>query len=156
MTTSNKYLVLYMVSLFITAIPFSAVGPLIPFMAAELSINETEYSVLFVMISASTFIAAIFYKILGKYRFLPKYHTVLIISCLEMVVFSVAFTFMSTKNTQCIIIAIIKFFNYIFVVSTNICLMMAPSKQYIERWMSFAHSTYGFGSLAGSILVGIL
>ena len=129
MVTNYKYLVLYMFSMFITAIPFSAIGPLIPFMASRLAINETEYSVLFAMISISTLIAALVYKILGKYRFLPKYHTVLIISCLEMVIFSVVFSFMVTKDSQCIVIAIIKFFNYIFVVSINICLMMTPSKR---------------------------
>ena len=156
MSATNGHLVLYMFSLFITALPFSSVGPLIPFMASDLGIDETEYSIMFVWISVATFTAAIIYKVLGKYRLLPSFHTTLIISCLEMAIFSVVFTFMKTKSTQIIIISIIKFFNYVFVVGANICLMIAPPKKEIALWMSFSHGAYGFGSLAGPILVGFL
>jgi MFS family permease len=111
---------------------------------------------MFIWISVATFTAAIIYKILGKYRLLPSFHTTLIVCCLEMAIFSVVFTFMKTKNTQIIIISIIKLFNYIYVVGTNICLMIAPPKKEIGLWMSFSHGAYGFGSLGGPILVGFL
>jgi hypothetical protein len=73
-----------------------------------------------------------------------------------MAIFSVVFNFMKTRNTQIIIISIIKLFNYIFVVGTNICLMVAPPKKDIGLWMSFSHGAYGFGSLGGPILVAFL
>jgi MFS family permease len=156
MAGSSNHLALYMASLFITALPFSFVGPLIPFMASDLGIDETEYSIMFIWISVATFSAAIVYKILGKNQLLPKYHTTLIVCCLEIAIFSVVFTFMKTRNTQIIIICIIKFFNYVIVVVANICLMVAPPKKDIGMWMSFSHGAYGFGSLTGPILVGFL
>jgi hypothetical protein len=67
MAGSNSHLALYMVSLFITALPFSSIGPLIPFMAADLGIDETDYSVMFIWISVATFSGVAIYKILGKY-----------------------------------------------------------------------------------------
>jgi hypothetical protein len=42
-------------------------GPLIPFMAADLGIDETDYSVMFIWISLATFTGVAIYKILGKY-----------------------------------------------------------------------------------------
>jgi hypothetical protein len=156
MVSSNAYLALYMVSLFISAIPITSVGSLIPFMAADVGIDETDYSIIFVMISASTLIAAVLYKLLGVYKLLPKHHTILIISSLEMVIFSVVMVYMKTKNSQCIALSILKFFNYLFVVTANICLMIVPTKEQIGLWMSYSHGAFGFGALAGPLIVGFM
>jgi hypothetical protein len=127
MSASYAYLALYMFGLFITVIPFTSISPLIPFMVADLSVDETAYFVMLVVNSVATFTAAIIYKLIGNFALLPKYHTTLIVCCLEMIIFSVVFTFMKTMTSQCIVIAILKFFNYVFVVTTNICLMIAPA-----------------------------
>jgi MFS family permease len=73
-----------------------------------------------------------------------------------MVIFGVVMVYMRTKNSQCIVLSIFKFFNYFFVVSANICLMIVPSKEEISLWMSFSHGAFGFGALAGPIIVGFL
>jgi hypothetical protein len=73
-----------MSSLFITAIPLSSVGAIIPYMAAEAAeaaeagIDETYYSIIFVMISISILIGAILYKALGVYQHLSKHHTIML------------------------------------------------------------------------------
>ncbi len=63
---------------------------------------------------------------------------------------------MKTRDTQIIILSIVKFFNYVIVVAANICLMIAPPKKDIGLWMSFSHGAYGFGSLGGPIFVALL
>jgi MFS family permease len=125
-------------------------------MAADAGIEETDHSIIFVMISASTLIAAILYKVLGVYKLLPKHHTILIISCLEMVIFSVVMVYMKTKISQCIALSILKFFNYYFVVSAYICTMIVPPKEEVGLWMSLSHGAFGFLALAGPIIVGFL
>lgn len=108
------------------------------------------------MISGSVFIAAILLKILGVYKLLPKYHTVIIISSVEMVIFSVVMVYMKTLASQCIVLSILKFFLYIYAVTANICLMMVPSKEEIGLWMSYSHGAFGMGALAGPIIVGFM
>jgi hypothetical protein len=64
MPSSDTYLALYMFSLFIKANLMSSEGALIPFIAADAGTEETDYSIIFVMISISTLIAALLYKVL--------------------------------------------------------------------------------------------
>ena len=83
MAAPYTYLALYMIGFFTISIPTISVGSLIPFMASELQVNETEYSIIFLVMSMATLTAALAYKLLGKFELFPKYHTIPIISSLS-------------------------------------------------------------------------
>lgn len=91
MPKTTSCLVIYMLTFFLVAIPQSSLGVLIPFFAEDLGIEETEYSILFLMLSVSGLIACFLYKAIESQKKLPKHHIVcmiggigLAISCLIM------------------------------------------------------------------------
>jgi predicted MFS family arabinose efflux permease len=103
---------MYMLTTFYTVIPPSCIGALIPFMAADLNIDETEYSTMFIFISLGCLASAILFKLLTSKQLLPKHHTTMIICALEVAIFSLAMLFSTTKTIQIIIITILCAFGY--------------------------------------------
>jgi hypothetical protein len=64
MGKNYAYLAIYMSNFFLISIILSSVGGLIPFLAAELAIDEREYSIIFTLLSLTNILAAVLYKTL--------------------------------------------------------------------------------------------
>jgi hypothetical protein len=156
MAVPTSYLVLYMFNILISGIPSNCIGSLIPFMAGDLDIDETEYALLFIFITLGCLGSAIIFKALTSYQLLPKYHTTCIICAIEIIIFSVAMPFVKTKTLQIIILTILNIFGYLLEIVSLICLNIAPAKDQISLWAAFAQGGFGIGSLAASMLTGFL
>jgi phosphoglycerol transferase MdoB-like AlkP superfamily enzyme len=156
MTTPTSFLVLYMLNIIITAVPFSCAGSLIPFMAADLDIDETEYAPMFTYISLGCFSSAIIFKVFNSCQLLPRHHTTIAICISEIAIFSVVMLFAKTRTSQIIVITIIDIFAYVLQIATFICVVIAPSKEQISLWIAFTQAAYGLGSLIASMLTGFL
>jgi hypothetical protein len=153
---ANPHLLLYMASFFLIAIPFSGLGSLIPFLAADLGIEEMEYSLLFVLVSVGSVLAALLYKFIESQGLLPKHHTVCMIDSLGMIIFCLIMANMKTRISQSIIYSIFGMLAYAQVITINICLMTTPAKEDVGLWLSFSHGIYGVGALVGPIVVSYL
>lgn len=113
MTASDHYLIIYMLTVFYTVMPPSCIGALIPFMAADLGIDETEYSTMFIFISLGCLASAILFKVLISSHLLPKHHSIMIICALEVAIFSIVMLYAKTKDIQIIVITILCAFGYL-------------------------------------------
>lgn len=156
MSAPTSYLIFYMFNILISAIPSGCIGSLIPFMAADLAIDETEYAPMLVWISIGCFVAAVGFKVMNSYRLLPKYHTMIVICVVETGFFSVAMLFAKGVTSQTIVITIINIFAYVLQVVSLICVAITPSKVQLSLWAAFAQGAYSLGSLVASILAGFL
>jgi hypothetical protein len=156
MTAPTSYLVLYMFNILISAIPSGCMGSLIPFLAADLDIDETEYAILFVFMSLGCLASVILFTVLTSYQLLPKYHTTSIVCALEIIIFSLAMPYVKSKTSQIIVVTAISIFAEILQIVTFICVAIAPSKNQISLWTAFSQGAFGLGSLAASMLTGFL
>lgn len=124
----TAYLVLYMFSFLIAAVPLSSYGVLIPFFAEDLGIEETEYSVLFVMLSVGNLLACALYKVLEWKKRLPRHHAVCMVGAVGMAILCLIMVKTRQKMVQCIVLSIFGMFENIFVMTVNICLLIAAPK----------------------------
>ena len=152
MAKTSTYLAIYMISFFLVGIPMSSIGVLIPFYSEDLGIEETEYSVLFTMMSVSNLAACFLYKAFESHKKLPRHHIVCIVTSAGLAFFCFVMAGMTQRIPQCIVLSILGMFWSILVMTVNICLLMAPPKEEIGFWMSISHGSYGVGALVGPII----
>jgi MFS family permease len=156
MAAPTFFLVLYMFNIIISAIPSGCVGSLIPFMAADLGVDETEYAPMLIYISLGCLASAVIFKVLNSCQLLPRHHTTIAICIAEIAIFSVVMLFAKTRTSQIIVITIINIFAYVLQIATLICIVIAPSKEQISLWTAFIQGAFGLGSLVASMITGFL
>jgi phosphoglycerol transferase MdoB-like AlkP superfamily enzyme len=131
-------------------------GSLIPFMAADMGVDEMEYAPMLIYMSLGCLASAIVFKVLNSYQLLPRHHTTIAICISEIAIFSVVMLFAKTRTSQIIVITVIDIFAYVLQIATFICVVITPSKEQISLWTAFTQGAYGLGSLVASMLTGFL
>ena len=149
------HLILYMVTFILTAIPLNCVGALIPYLAADLGIDETEYSLLFIFASVGSVLATIIYKLLEYFHKLPKHHMICFFALYVGAAGCVAMFFMHTRISQCVMFLVFGLFCYFVIITVNICLVRAAPTGEIGMWVGFSHGAFGVGALVGPLLVPV-
>lgn len=156
MAKTSSYLAIYMLSFFLAGVPQSSIGVLIPFFSEDLGIEETEYSILFTMMSVSSLAACFLYKALESHKKLPRHHMVCTVTAIGLTFTCFVMASMRERIPQCIVLSILGMFSSILVMTVNICLLLAPPQEEVGFWMSISHGSYGIGALFGPIITAYL
>lgn len=140
------YLILYSLGFLSMGLHSNSIGPLIPYLAKERNVPTTQYSFLFIGISAGNIIGIILYKYLQSKGFPNFQHVVLLFCCLGYAVFLIVFIEYDTLTTDCISMCVFGIVNYCMSTTLNICILHI-SKNKAGTWVSISHGAYGIGSL---------
>ncbi len=128
MPSNKAYLLAYMTLFLIISVPFTCMGSLIPFLAEDLNIDETEYSSLFLLISISSVVAALANMLMEAYRIMTDIHHKKILCLLGMGALSAGFAYSNTIFWQFFTTSILNMFAYVIAITTNVCLLLAAPK----------------------------
>ena len=146
-----RYFFLYTVTFMIYALLIAALGPFIPYLAAETHTAETQYSFLFSCRSFGMVAGCFLIKYLQKQAITN--HNIILLGCTFICIFS--FLFSQTRVTLWLgVWMFIGAVSYSFLeVMINVCIYLTHKASEMSFWMQLINSLFGIGGLLGPYLV---
>lgn len=108
-----EYLLIYTFSFLINGMVSGIIGPLIPFLASEANLSETDYYFVFLCRSGGALLAAIIYRISQNYGLLSDHHRLMGITSTAAFFCFIAFTVVKTPFLQGFLITLFAGLRYL-------------------------------------------
>ena len=130
----------------------NSLGPLIPYLAKERKVLETEYSSLFMAVAVGNLLGILGYQMICRLKIRNLEHKILIFVGIVYAICMNLFMIWENKIGEFFCMTCFGFGYYFFDTALNICLLLICGKSG-GSWIPFAHAFYGVGALLSPLIV---